>query len=157
MLESLSRIDSLLRDALGRAVYGLPYEGVGSRKRSWYEWNSDDAIAAVTMIVVFFMAFLVLLILKLLLGMLLLRYSRHRYAAMRHKEHSWPPARRCGSRTTAREEVGGFGHVEITEERRSGSTRTTEGLKPREKKVEKPPEGEYKGVYRYDMVAKRIW
>lgn len=159
MMEALSRIDSLLRDALGRAVYGYPYEGVGSKKRPWWEWNSDDAIAAVTMIVVFFIAFLVLLILKLLLGMVLLRYSRYRYTMMRRKEQLVAAGKAERESYDARgKRVGGYGHIEVTEDRRRWiHADRTEGLKSRERKTEKPSEGEYRGVYRYDMVAKRIW
>ena len=157
--ETLSRIDSLIRDALGRAVYGDPYAGTGSKKRSWWAWNSDDVVAAVTMIVVFFIFFLVLLILKLLLGMVLLRYSRNRYAAMRRKEQLVAAGKaERESYDALGKRIGGYGHIEISEDRRRWiHADPTEGLKPREKKTEKPPEGEYRGVFRYDMVAKRIW
>ncbi|PNY25921.1 Endoplasmic reticulum membrane protein 65, partial [Tolypocladium capitatum] len=85
MTAALNRFDAIIRDSLGRATYGYPY-GSPLNSRPWYAWNSDDFIAALTMVVVFFIAFLVLLILKLLLGMLLLKYARNRYATMKLKE-----------------------------------------------------------------------
>lgn len=60
--------------------------------------------------------------------------------------------------------VGGFGHIEVGEERQRWiHADETEGLKGGKgpsggkRKEEKKPEGEYNGVFRYDMVGKRIW
>ena len=97
---ALDRLDNLLRNALGRAVYGSdPYAplnadlGFGAAtSRLWstlggpWRWNSDDAVAALTMLVVFLIAFFALLVVKLVLGMVLLRYSRDRYARMMVRE-----------------------------------------------------------------------
>ncbi|KAF5020657.1 hypothetical protein F66182_7313 [Fusarium sp. NRRL 66182] len=159
MIAALNRFDSLIRDSLGRATYGYPY-GSPLNSRPWYSWTSDDVIAAVTMVVVFFIAFLVLLILKLLLGMLLLKYARNRYARMKRAEHQnrapesfdTPGARRAG----------GFGQVEVGEERQRWiHADRNEGLKggkgpgKRSEKTEK--KDEFEKVTRYDMVSKRIW
>lgn len=161
MIESLSRLDSLIRDALGRAVYGDPFSGAGGTSRPWWSWNGDDAIAAGTMAVVFFIAFLVLLTFKLLLSMVMLRYSRNRYAAMRRKEQLVLAGEaERESYDASGKRLGGRGEVEVGEERRRWIyADQTEGLLKggRGRKAEKPPEGEYKGVFRYEMVAKRIW
>jgi hypothetical protein len=160
LVEALSHIDTLIRESLGRSVYGSPYGGGSSKNRPFWAWTSDDVIAAVTMIVVFFLVFLVLLILKLLLGMVLLRYSRNRYTKMKRKEQLVVAGRAERESYDAKgKRIGGYGHVEVGEDRRKWiHADETEGLKNgRDKKAEKPPEGEYKGVQRYEMVAKRIW
>ncbi|KAJ0348056.1 hypothetical protein COL26b_007292 [Colletotrichum chrysophilum] len=162
MVAALDRLDTLLRDALGRAVYGYPYASPGVKARSWWSWTSDDVIAAVTMIVVFFIAFLVLLVIKLLLGMILLRYSRNRYAKMKRKEHLVATGQEeRESYDTKGKRVGGYGHIEVTEDRRrwihADEKEGLKGGKGRVQKAEKPPESDYNGVYRYEMVAKRIW
>lgn len=165
MIAALNRFDSLIRDSLGRATYGYPY-GSPLNSRPWYAWTSDDVIAAVTMIVVFFIAFLVLLILKLLLGMLLLKYSRNRYAHMKHKEHliSRGQVEKDDYDTPGGRRVGGFGHVEVGEERQRWiHADKNEGLKGGKGPGVKKPTGEkkreenFEGVMRYEMSAKRIW
>ncbi|OHW92268.1 eukaryotic membrane protein family [Colletotrichum incanum] len=162
MVAALDRLDTLLRDALGRAVYGYPYGEPSVQSRAWWTWTSDDVIAAVTMIVVFFIAFLVLLIIKLLLGMVLLRYSRNRYAKMKRKEHmvaTGQEEREVYDATGKR--VGGYGQIEVTEDRRrwihADEKEGLKGGKGRTPKPEKPQEGDYHGVQRYEMIAKRIW
>lgn len=159
MIAALNRFDTLIRDSLGRATYGYPY-GSPLNSRPWYSWTSDDFIAAVTMIVVFFIAFLVLLILKLLLGMVLLKYSRNRYAKMKQSEHQ---GRTETYDTPGGRRVGGFGHVEVGEERQRWiHADKNEGLKGGKgpgKRVEKTEKkrDDFEGVMRYEMVAKRIW
>ncbi|KAM5356814.1 hypothetical protein ACJ41O_003460 [Fusarium nematophilum] len=159
MIAALNRFDSLIRDSLGRATYGYPY-GSPLNSRPWYAWTSDDAIAAVTMVVVFFIAFLVLLILKLLLGMLLLKYARNRYAKMKHAEHAGRPGNSETYDTPGGRRVGGFGQVEVGEERQRWiHADKNEGLKGGKGpgKKEKKREGDFEAVMRYEMVAKRIW
>lgn len=168
VLAALNRFDSLLRDSLGRATYGYPY-GSPLNSRPWYAWTSDDYIAAVTMVVFFFIAFLVLLILKLLLGMILLKYSRERYTEMKSKEALVAAGKaerdvyECVGRRS-----GGFGHIEVGEERQRWiHVDQTEGLKGgkgpswtrRQRQEEKKAtgDGDYNGVSRYEMVTKRIW
>ncbi|KAM6532696.1 hypothetical protein FALCPG4_005747 [Fusarium falciforme] len=159
MIAALNRFDTLIRDSLGRATYGYPY-GSPLNSRPWYSWTSDDFIAAVTMIVVFFIAFLVLLILKLLLGMVLLKYSRNRYAKMKQAEHQ---GRTETYDTPGGRRIGGFGHVEVGEERQRWiHADKNEGLKGGKgpgKRVEKAEKkrDDFEGVMRYEMVAKRIW
>ncbi|KAH7161716.1 eukaryotic membrane protein family-domain-containing protein [Dactylonectria macrodidyma] len=165
VIAALNRFDTLIRDSLGRATYGYPY-GSPLNSRPWYSWTSDDAIAAVTMIVVFFIAFLVLLILKLLLGMVLLKYSRNRYARMKQAEHlvTVGQAKAPTYETPGSKRVGGFGHVEVGDDRQRWiHADKNEGLKGGKGpsgtpsvKIKKP-EGDYEGVSRYEMVAKRIW
>lgn len=169
VLAALNRFDSLLRDSLGRATYGYPY-GSPLNSRPWYSWTSDDLIAALTMVVVFFIIFLVLLILKLLLGMLLLKYARNRYANMKRAEQAVArgSAERDNFDANGRR-VGGFGHIEVGDERQRWiHADSTEGLRDakgpngkrsggggEEKKGK--VDGEYNGVFRYEMVSKRIW
>lgn len=161
MIAALNRFDTLIRDSLGRATYGYPYDHP-LNSRPWYKWTSDDAIAAVTMVVVFFIIFLVLLILKLLLGMVLLKYARNRYAQMKHKEAlvaagkaEWDNYKASGVR------VGGFGEVEVSDDKRRWiNADPTEGLKRKKKggdAAAAAAESDYQGVFRYDMVEKRIW
>ncbi|KAL8372519.1 hypothetical protein RB595_002039 [Gaeumannomyces hyphopodioides] len=179
MAASLDRLDTLIRSALGRAVHGLPYVAGGnesaptspsdfatSPKPLIGDWTTDDAIAALTMLTFFFLAFLVLLVLKLLLGMALLRYSRGRYARMRRRELAVAAGRlepevfdqKGGKR------VGGFGQVEVGDERRARLYEDDpEGLKKAQAterrnvgKREKS-EKDLGRISRYEMVAKRIW
>ncbi|KAM0532226.1 hypothetical protein ACHAPP_007165 [Verticillium nonalfalfae] len=161
MTAALDRLDSLLRDALGRAVYGQQASGSSNGKASWFTWSTDDVIAAVTMLVVFFIAFLVLLVFKILLSMVLLRYSRDRYARMKKKEHLIATAQAEPDSYDAKgKRLGGYGHVEIPDEKKRWiHADKDEGLagKGRPSKSDKPPEGEYHGVQRYEMVTKRIW
>lgn len=162
MIAALNRFDALIRDSLGRATYGYPY-GSPLNSRPWYSWTSDDVIAAITMLIVFFITFLVLLIIKLLLGMILLKYSRNRYAKMKHKEHliATNKVERDVYEAPGKR-VGGFGQVEVGDERQRWiHADKNEGLKggkgPGVVKREKKEEGDYNGVFRYEMVAKRIW
>ncbi|KAI1472779.1 DUF747-domain-containing protein [Daldinia caldariorum] len=164
MIAALEHLDTLLRNALGRAVYGNPYGSPESR--SFLAFSSDDAIALLTMIIFFFLTWIVLLIVKLLLGMALLRYSKERYAAMKRKEHAVATGKaerenfsQLGKR------IGSWGAVEVGEDRRKWIYEDDkEGLKKmreRERKTEekfkeKGDDGLSK-VMRYEMVAKRIW
>lgn len=161
MMAALDRLDTLLRDALGRAVYSYPNGGSKGSARSWLHWTTDDMIAAVTMLVVFFIAFLVLLIVKILLGMMLLRYSRNRYARMKEKEQAIANGQDEPESFDAKgRRLGGYGHIEVTDDKRRWiHSDKDEGLKGkgRPDKSDKPPEGEYQGVQRYEMVTKRIW
>ncbi|OAA69102.1 Membrane protein,Tapt1/CMV receptor [Cordyceps fumosorosea ARSEF 2679] len=162
MMAALNRFDTLIRDSLGRATYGQPFGA--AHARPWYAWTSDDLVAALTMVVVFFIAFLVLLIVKLLLGMALLKYARGRYAAMKRKEQL--VARGLAEREsydTKGRRVGGRGDVEVSDDgRRWINADKTEGLpggKGRRAGEDKKAAADvdYNGVFRYDMVNKRIW
>lgn len=167
VMAALNRFDSLIRDSLGRATYGYPY-GSPLNSRSWYSWTSDDFIAALTMIVFFFITFLVLLIIKLLLGMVLLKYSRARFAQMRNAETvvANNQAEKESYDHNGRR-VGGYGQVEVGDDRQRWiHSDETEGLKggkgPGGKRIgieekHNKAEPEYNGVNRYEMVAKRIW
>ncbi|KAM7186137.1 Eukaryotic membrane protein family domain containing protein [Rhypophila sp. PSN 637] len=175
MVAALDRLDHLIRNALGRAVHGSPFsEGLGSENaagpgvatRLWLRWTSDDIIAALTMIVVFLLIFLVLLIFKLLLGMVLIRYSRDRYARMKAKEHAIAAGKAERDSYDAKgKRVGGFGQVEVGEDRRrwlfsddpEGLRKLREREKKNERGAEKEKEKDFSHIMRYEMVAKRIW
>ncbi|KAI1370626.1 DUF747-domain-containing protein [Hypoxylon crocopeplum] len=164
MIAALEHLDTLLRNALGRAVYGYPY---GSpHVRPFWAFSSDDAVALLTMVVFFFLAWVVLLIVKLLLGMALLRWSRERYASMKRKEHAVATGKaERENYSQPGKRIGSWGAVEVGDDRRKWLYEDDkEGLKKmreRERKTEerfkeKGDDGLSK-VVRYEMVAKRIW
>ncbi|KAI1820684.1 DUF747-domain-containing protein [Xylaria intraflava] len=162
MVAAFEQLDTLIRHALGRAVY--PHES--SQDQPWWSFSSDDVIALLTMLVFFFLAWIVLLIIKLLLGMLLLRYSHQRYTMMRLKEHAIATGKaEYENFSQPGQRVGAFSSVEIGDERRKwiyeddpdGLARMREReRKTQEKFKEKGDDGLAK-VVRYEMVAKRIW
>jgi hypothetical protein len=182
LLAGLERIDHLIRNALGRSVFGYPYatdpsdnstdplSGTASfmSSRLWiFPFTTDDCIAALTMVVVFLLLFLVLLLVKLLLGMVLLRYARDRYASMKLKEHAVAAGQaEKESFDTRGKRTGGYGQVEVGEERRRWifGPDDPEGLrKAREKdrriegNIEKDKDKDFSRVIRYEMIARRIW
>ncbi|KAK6087156.1 eukaryotic membrane protein family [Seiridium cupressi] len=166
MLAALDRLDNLLRNALGRAVYGNPF--TPPEGRSYWSFTSDDAVALITMLTVFFLAWLVLLLVKLLLGMLLLKYARERYASIREQEQAIANGeQKRESFFQPGKRVGGWGQVEVGDERRKliyaddpeGLSRMRDREKKGEqagKKMEIGDDGLEK-VTRYEMIAKRIW
>ncbi|KAH8196141.1 hypothetical protein TruAng_009708 [Truncatella angustata] len=166
MLAALDRLDSLLRNALGRAVYGNPF--TPAEGRAFWSFSSDDAVALITMLTFFFLAWLVLLLVKLLLGMVLLKYARERYAAVQAQEQSIVTGeKKRESFFQPGKRVGGWGQVEVGDERRKLIyADDPEGLKrmrDREKKGEQAGKKMEIGddglekVTRYEMIAKRIW
>ncbi|KAK8120880.1 eukaryotic membrane protein family [Apiospora kogelbergensis] len=166
MTAALEHLDSIIRNALGRAVYGHPYPS--SQERPFWAFTSDDAIALLTMTTFFFVAWVILLVFKLILGMALLRYSRDRYAATRMKEQVIVAGQeKRESFYQPGKRIGGWGAVEIGEDRRRMIyADDPEGLKRMEardrkgaeasKKMEMGDDGLEK-VTRYEMIAKRIW
>ncbi|KAK0744554.1 eukaryotic membrane protein family-domain-containing protein [Apiosordaria backusii] len=188
MVAALDRLDNLIRNALGRAVYGSPYPdllvspdnatseqaaagagaGAGMGTKLWMRWQftSDDIIAGLTMVVVFLLVFLLLLIVKMLLGMVLLRYSRDRYAKMKMKEHAIALGKQERESFDAKgRRVGGYGNVEVGDDRRrwifaddpEGLRKVQERDKRNRDKEEREKEKDFSGVVRYEMVARRIW
>ncbi|KAI1169648.1 DUF747-domain-containing protein [Nemania sp. FL0916] len=162
MIAAFERLDSLIRHALGRAVY--PHES--SQDRPWWSFTSDDVIALVTMLVVFFLTWIVLLIIKLLLGMALLRYSHRRYTAVTLREHAVATGKTADENfSQPGQRIGAFSSVEIGDDRRKWLYEDDpEGLKRmrnRERKTQdkfkEPGDDGLAKVVRYEMVAKRIW
>ena len=159
---ALEHFDSIIRRALGRAAFGIPDPGASVR---WYLPTTDDAIAALTMLVFFLGAFLVLLACKLVLGMVLLRFARNRYSSMKKRENQ--------SYDTGGKRVGGWGMVEVDDDKRrwiydddpEGLKKLREREKNAKEKSEKTGEKGEKGaggmdfskISRYEMSAKRIW
>ncbi|KAI2615827.1 DUF747-domain-containing protein [Hypomontagnella submonticulosa] len=164
MMAALEHLDTLLRNALGRAVYGYPY---GSpHARPFWAFSSDDAIALLTMVVFFFLAWIVLLIVKLLLGMALLRYSRERYAAMKRKEHAVSTGKADRENfSQPGKRVGSWGAVEVGDDRRKwiyeddkdGLKKMRDRERKTEEKFKEVGDDGLAKVVRYEMVAKRIW
>lgn len=118
------------------------------------------------MVVVFLLIFLALLVVKLLLGMALLRYARNRYAQMKVKEAAVAAGKVEKEVFDAKgKRVGGFGQVEVGEERRRWVFgNDVEGLKKARERERKAADGavggkekDLSGIMRYEMVAKRIW
>lgn len=164
VIAALNRFDSLIRDSLGRATYGYPYGG----PRPWYAWTTDDFIAALTMVIVFFIVFLVFLILKLTLGMLLLKYSRNRYAQMKQKEQLVALGKLERESFDAKgRRVGGRGEIEVTDDKQRWihadpneglrGSRGPGGKRQGDDGKKKVHDGDFQGVFRYEMVNKRIW
>ena len=113
-----------------------------------------------TTAVVVILLFLVLLTVKLVLGMLLLSYSRSRYRSMKEREKTSIHDVEGGKR------VGGWGVVEVDENKRrwicEDDADGLKALKEREardrvKKERGTGEAAFDKVKRYEMVAKRIW
>jgi hypothetical protein len=162
---ALDRLDMVIRGALGRSVHGLPQNfSALPTSRGFGPWSSDDLIAALTMVVIFFMIFLVLLVVKLLLGMVLLRYARNRYARMKAKEQAVAGGKADAETFESKgRRVGGYGQVEVGEDRRRWMfVDDPEGLrKVREKEQRDGKKGKKEidlaSISRYDMIAKRIW
>ncbi|KAI0505878.1 DUF747-domain-containing protein [Xylaria bambusicola] len=162
MIAAFEQLDTLIRHALGRAVY--PHES--SHDKPWWSFSSDDVIALLTMLVFFFLAWIVLLIVKLLLGMALLRYSHRRYTIVKLREHAVATGKAEDENfSQPGQRIGAFSAVEIGDERRKLIYEDDpEGLKrmrdrerkTQEKLKEKGDDGLAK-VVRYEMVAKRIW
>ncbi|KAK3998257.1 putative eukaryotic membrane protein [Cladorrhinum sp. PSN332] len=179
MVAALDRLDNLIRNALGRAVYGYPYdspgggtplplqsEGVGTKLWLKWQFTSDDLIAGATMVIVFLLVFLLLLIFKLLLGASLLWYSRDRYAKMKAKEHAIAVGKAEKEVFDAKgKRTGGHGTVEVGEDRRrwifaddpEGLRKIRERDKRNKEKEEREKDKDFSGVVRYEMVARRIW
>ncbi|KAK3332992.1 eukaryotic membrane protein family-domain-containing protein [Cercophora scortea] len=177
MVAALDRLDNIIRNALGRAVYGYPYADASGLENTpltsqqpstmsqlWLRWTSDDVIAALTMVVVFLLLFLVLLIVKLLLGMVLLRYARDRYARVKEEEHAIATGKAERESYDARgKRVGGYGQIEVGEDRRRRIfADDPEGLRKLREKERRAAEGrgrekDFGNIQRYEMVAKRIW
>ncbi|KAA6413202.1 MAG: DUF747-domain-containing [Lasallia pustulata] len=103
---ALQHIDHAFRRALGRSSFG----GGPTLAASARTLNTDDVIAAATMLVFFMVLFLVLLALKLVLGMCLLSYARGRYAGMKEREKR--------SALAEGRRVGGWAVVEVDEDKR---------------------------------------
>lgn len=166
MIAALDRLDILIRNALGRAVYGDPL--AASQSRPFWTFTSDDGIALLTMVTFFFLAWLVLLVVKLLLGMALLKFARGRYAAVRLQEQAIAAGQeKRESFFQPGKRVGGWGQVEVGDERRKviyaddpdGLKRMRERERKGDqmaKKMEMGDDGLEK-VTRYEMIAKRIW
>lgn len=156
---ALQHIDQMFRRALGRSAFGAGGAATTGFWWSW-SWSSDDAIALATMLLFFLVLYLVLLALKLVLGMCLLGFARRRYAGMKERERA---VYETGGRR-----VGGWGTVEVDEEKRrwiyEGDEEGLAKLRERDARGREEREGKREGkgdrldgVGRYMMAAKRIW
>lgn len=152
---ALAHIDQIFRRALGRSSFG---GGAGADSSALLSWPSvDDVIALTTMLAFFLLCFFVLLAAKLLLGMALLSLARRRYKTMKERER--------GAVDTEGRRVGGWGVVEVDEEKRRwiykddekglDKIRARDERAKREAREARMPD--LMGVDRYQMVAKRIW
>ncbi|MCJ1380274.1 hypothetical protein MMC17_003377 [Xylographa soralifera] len=139
-------------DHLVRRVLALAHV---SYSPSFHSIDTDALLSTLATLTFFLTLYLVLLTIKLLLGMCLLSFSRARYKGMK--------AREGVSSTAEGKRLGGWGVVEVDEEKRRLIYEDDgEGLRRRERGVDGVKEGKemekgFEGVRRYDMVAKRIW
>lgn len=152
---ALEHFDAIIRRALGRSTFG---GGLNATAQPWYMIGTDDVIAFLTMLIFFLCTFLVLLACKLVLGMVLLSYSRNRYRTMKEREHL--------ILDTKGKRLGGWGMVEVDDDKRrwfyEDDAEGAKVLKDREKKAAAKAREAEKGsdftrVTRYEMSAKRIW
>lgn len=156
---AIQHFDHLVRQALGRSNFGAGSTADPSHSGLW---TLDDGIAFATMLLYFLVLFLVLLTCKLLLGMFLLSYARHRYRSMKERENISTHAE--GRR------AGGLGAVEVDDDKRrwiyqddpAGRKRMKERAggkmgKVKEKDKESAGGEGLEAVMRYSMAAKRIW
>jgi hypothetical protein len=117
-----------------------------------------------TAALIFIVAFLVLLAAKLVLGMVLLAFSRDRYRSMKEREKENIYHVEGGRR------VGGWGVVEVDEDKRrwiyDDDPDGLRALREREERDKAKRERDrdrgvgvesFESVKRYEMVAKRIW
>ena len=154
---ALQHIDELFRRAVGRST--VEVRGPTIQSISDLIWPTDDIIAFATMLIFFLVLFLALLALKLVLGMCLLSFARHRYKGMKQREKT--PIHAEGRR------VGGWGVVEVDEDKRrwiyaddpEGAKKLREReIANKEKEARLEREGEsFDKVARYEMITKRIW
>jgi hypothetical protein len=145
---ALAHIDKLFRRALGRSNF--------SGTTSSFSWlNIDDLTATATTIILVLVIYLLLLAFKLVWGMFLLALARRRYMGMKLREEEVVDSE--GKR------IGGWGTVELGEERRAAIYGDDEeGLRKVRERDRKNEAGkakvvDYGKIRRYDMVAKRIW
>lgn len=149
---ALEHFDNIIRRALGRSTFGVPDPDSMNR---WYLPSADDVIAALTMLIFFLGAFFVLLACKLVLGMLLLKFSRNRYRTMKKREQQ--------NYDMEGRRIGGWGMVELEDEKRryffEDDPETLRKLKEKERLAkEKAAAGQdFSKISRYEMSAKRIW
>ncbi|KAF2262010.1 DUF747-domain-containing protein [Lojkania enalia] len=156
---ALAHIDQLFRRALGRSSFGA---GSIPNQAPWYnflKWDLDDVIAFTAMVLVFLVLYLLLLAFKLVLGMIMLKIARNRFAGMKERE--------IMSVETGGKRLGGWGVVDVDEEKRkwiySDDSKGLEKLKERDERDKRKEEREreegtgFGHVSRYSMVAKRIW
>ena len=154
---ALQHIDQLFRRAVGRSAFEVG--GATSQSIRDFIWPTGDIVAFATMLIFFLVLFLALLALKLVLGMCLLSFARHRYKGMKQREKTSIHAE--GRR------VGGWGVVEVDEDKRrwiyaddpEGAKKLREReIATKEKEARLEREGaSFDNVARYEMINKRIW
>ena len=144
---ALQHIDQIFRRALGRSTFGAGDPTHAPEHSN--VWSTDDIIAFVTMLVFFLILFLALLAFKLVLGMCLLSFARRRYKGMKERE-------KTSSHADGRR-VGGWGVVEVDEDKRRWIYEDDHEGAEREARDRKGGTESYGGVSRYSMAAKRIW
>jgi hypothetical protein len=150
---AFQHVDAIIRRALGRSSFGAG-GSLSSSSSNW--WNVDDFIAFAMLLLVFLIAFLVLLAIKLVLGMLLLSFARRRYKGMKEREKEIVD--------TAGRRVGGWGVIEVDEDKKrwiyqddlTGAQASKERENVTRERAAKS-DGNFGGVSRYTMIAKRIW
>jgi hypothetical protein len=162
---ALAHVDLLFRRALGR--FDFPSD-VPPASTSWIArilaLSIDDAIAFALLVLICAVVFLALVAAKLVLGMVLLQWSRARCLAPRERDGKSGESVSMGTRR-----LGINGMVEVPEESRRriyegdevGLAKMREkedrGRREREKERDRSRGVDFGRVERYAMVAKRIW
>jgi len=122
--------------------------------------SSSTLFRHLTTVLLVLLGFVVLLAVKLVLGMLLLSFSRSRYRSMKEREKTSIHHVEDGRR------VGGWGVVEVDNDKRrwihEGNAEELKALRDRDerdrvRREKGGGEAAFEKVKRYEMVAKRIW
>ena len=153
-MAAFAHIDQIIKQALGRSAFGI---GSGKSLLRLQLWPRDE-IAAVGMTLTFFIiAYLVLLALKILLGVCMLTFARHRYQSMKQQKEN-------ENFSTGGKKVGGWGFVDVNEEKRrwiyADDPEGVQALWEREAKAKEKDSRAVTSlddISRFSMVSKRIW
>jgi len=148
---ALHKIDLVIRRALGNSAFG------NSSDAPWTTRFLDTLIAYSTTIVFFLLLYLFLLAVKLVLGMLLLNYSRSRYMGIKKRERE--------IYSTHAKPLGGLGTIDVDDEKRKiiyeDDDAGLKAMRAREQKSKRsdhePDTLKLDNIDRYSMAAKRIW
>ena len=153
-MAAFAHIDQVIKQALGRSTFGV---GSGNSLLRLQVWSRDDIVVFGTTLTFLLIAYLVLLALKILLGICILTFARQRYRGMKRQSEN-------ESYTTGGKKIGGWGLVDVNEEKRmwiyADDPDGAHAIREREARAkEKDSRGvpSLDGVSRFSMVSKRIW
>lgn len=153
-MAAFAHIDQIIKQALGRSVFGI---GSGKSLLKLQIWSSNEVAAFGMTLIFFFITYFVLLALKILLGICMLTFARHRYQSMEQQKEN-------ETFTASIKKIGGWGLVDVNEEKRkwiyADDPDKLQALREREAKAkEKDSQAvmSLDNISRFSMVSKRIW